>query len=176
MKTNFLSKPLIVFFLAILSAFTSYASEVVNTIESSSKSELSNLLNENKGKVIYLDFWASWCIPCRKSFPWMNKIQNHYSTDGFTVISVNVDTDNMLAEQFLLKNKSNFPVIYDPKGTLAKEFKLKGMPSSFIINRSGEIIKAHTGFFSDKKLSYEKELETLIYEQNNKVIDNEKEK
>lgn len=128
-------------------------------------------LNQHAGKVIYLDFWASWCVPCRKSFPWMAQMQTKYKQDGFTVISINVDADKSLADTFLIDNPINFPVVFDPNGELAKEFKLKGMPSSFIIDKSGNIVKAHTGFFTNKMLEYEKELASLIFENTTYVSD-----
>ncbi|MEW6999689.1 TlpA disulfide reductase family protein [Colwelliaceae bacterium BS250] len=128
----------------------------------SSSAELKNLLDENKGKVIYLDFWASWCIPCRKSFPWMNAMQAKYGEQGFKVITVNLDVEKSLATEFLQENPATFSVIYDPKGLIAKEFKLKGMPSSYMIGRDGKPKSAHVGFFNDKKPEYEAELTSLL--------------
>ena len=83
----------------------------VNSIQA-----LELILAEHKGDVIYLDFWASWCVPCRKSFPWMNAIQKKYQSQRFTVISVNVDANDELAQKFLKKTPASFAVIYDPKG------------------------------------------------------------
>ncbi|NMP15819.1 TlpA disulfide reductase family protein [Thalassotalea sp. Y01] len=125
-------------------------------------SELKTMVAENKGKVIYLDFWASWCIPCKKSFPWMNEMQNKYQQQGLTVISVNVDVKQAMAEAFIAEHPANFSVIYDPDGRLAKKFELKGMPSSFIYDRSGKIVQAHTGFFVNKQAQYEAELVELL--------------
>ncbi|MDG1732355.1 MAG: TlpA disulfide reductase family protein [Thalassotalea sp.] len=142
------------FLLTLLLAFScanSFANE-------NSKAQLQQLLDANKGKVIYLDFWASWCIPCRKSFPWMNAMEAKYKDNGFKVITINLDVERELAEEFLVENPANFTVIYDPKGTIAKEFKLKGMPSSYIIGKDGQPKSAHVGFFNDKKAAYEAEL------------------
>ncbi|GAB2997769.1 hypothetical protein GCM10027050_15110 [Psychrosphaera aestuarii] len=128
--------------------------------------QLDTMLRENKGKVIYLDFWASWCVPCRKSFPWMNKVQADYANQSFTVISVNVDKDFDLAQRFLAEMPASFPVIYDPNGELASKYKLQGMPSSFLINRDGKFVRAHKGFFSKKIATYETEIEQLLGDQN----------
>lgn len=128
----------------------------------SSHTGLNKILNANKGKVIYLDFWASWCTPCRKSFPWMNKIQSTFDSSKFTVISINVDQEMNLATKFLKENPANFPVIYDPKGIAAKAYAVKGMPSSYLINQQGEIVKSHTGFFTSKIQQYENEISQLI--------------
>ena len=120
------------------------------------------LILSHKGKVIYLDFWASWCGPCRKSFPWMNDIQKKYQQEGLVIISVNVDNNKALANEFLAEVPANFKVFYDPKGKVARKFKLKGMPSSYIIDRSGKMVSAHVGFTDGKKIKYEEELKTLL--------------
>ena len=101
-----------------------------------------------KGKVVYVDFWASWCVPCRKSFPWMNEMQAKHAGNSFTVLSVNLDAVPNLAAKFLLETPAQFPIFYDPKGKVARAFKLKGMPSSFIINKAGEIVSRHIGLHS----------------------------
>jgi len=124
-------------------------------------------LLKHQGKVIYLDFWASWCGPCRRSFPWMNQVQNKYVDQGFTVISVNLDTEFELAKKFLEHTPANFPVVYDPQGLLAKKYELLGMPSSFLIGKDGQVKRTHVGFFTKNQPTYEHEIKTLI---ENKVL------
>ena len=121
-----------------------------------------DVIKQYKGDVIYLDFWASWCTPCRKSFPWMNKIQQKYADKNFKVISVNLDAEPNLAKQFLLNTPANFTILYDTDGSLAQELQLKGMPSSFIINAEGKIVSAHVGFTDKKKVKYEQEIQQLL--------------
>jgi len=123
---------------------------------------LDQQLNNAKGKVVYVDFWASWCIPCRKSFPWMNNLAAQYQTQGLIILSINLDHSRVLADEFLAQIPANFPVIYDPKGNIAKKYQLKGMPSSFIINRQGQIVSAHVGFNEEKKAAYEQEIKALL--------------
>lgn len=123
-----------------------------------SETHLKQALAQHHGQVVYLDFWASWCGPCRKSFPWMNDMQQKYRQQGFTIISVNLDVNKALAEKFLLENPANFSVIYDPEGYIAQRFKIKGMPSSLLIDRKGQVQHAHSGFFSDKVELYEAQL------------------
>lgn len=123
-----------------------------------SETNLKQALAQHQGQVVYLDFWASWCGPCRKSFPWMNDMQQKYREQGFTIISVNLDANKALAEKFLLENPANFSVIYDPKGDIAQRFKIKGMPSSLLIDRKGQVQQAHNGFFSHKVELYEAQL------------------
>jgi thiol-disulfide isomerase/thioredoxin len=127
-----------------------------------SQQQLETVLAQNKGSVIYLDFWASWCVPCRKSFPWLNHLKAKYGENNFKVISVNVDEEHDLALKFLEKSPAHFPVIYDPEGEIASKYKLKGMPSSFLINQQGEIVTSHVGFYEDKKGECEQEIKNLI--------------
>ena len=121
-----------------------------------------DIVEKNVGNVIYLDFWASWCTPCRRSFPWMNDMQKKYGNKNFKVISINVDSERELAEKFLANTPAKFSVLYDPEGALASEMKLKGMPSSFIINADGVVVSAHVGFTDKKKSLYEQKIKQLI--------------
>lgn len=134
------------------------------TASANTLSDFEAQVASHKGKVIYVDFWASWCVPCRKSFPWMNDIQQKYADKNFTVLSVNLDAKTSLAEEFLLETPANFPIFYDPKGKVARAFKLKGMPSSFIINKAGKVVSSHVGFTDEKKVKYQAEIEALLAE------------
>ena len=119
-------------------------------------------LSSFRGKVVYVDFWASWCVPCRKSFPWMNAMQAKHQQDGLVVLSINLDAQAELAEKFLQQTPANFAIIYDAKGKLAKKFKLKGMPSSYLFNRQGKLISAHSGFNGKKQQIYQQEIEKAL--------------
>ena len=124
--------------------------------------QFEQLVASHQGKVVYVDFWASWCVPCRKSFPWMNEMQAKYADNNFTVLSVNLDAEKKFATEFLEQTPAQFAIFYDPKGQVAKAFKLKGMPSSFIINRQGKIISRHVGFTKQKQQQYEQEILSLL--------------
>jgi thiol-disulfide isomerase/thioredoxin len=139
-------------------------------IQQQGESALLEKLALYKGQVIYLDFWASWCVPCRKSFPWMNAMQEKYKKDGFVVVAVNLDAEHEEAQRFLEKNTAVFDVVYDPKGETPKKYGVKGMPTSYLIGRDGKVKIAHTGFFSKKKPQYESEIQSLL---NNKKDPNE---
>jgi cytochrome c biogenesis protein CcmG/thiol:disulfide interchange protein DsbE len=119
-------------------------------------------LSPYKGKVVYLDFWASWCTPCRLSFPWMNELQQMYGREGLVVIAVNVDHDRALADQFLQSNPSQFKIIYDPKGTIASKYDFKDMPTSILIGRDGKAHYTHAGFFPNREGSYLSDVKTLL--------------
>ncbi|WP_259367804.1 TlpA disulfide reductase family protein [Colwellia sp. MB02u-14] len=146
----------------ITSLCLSNVSFAETTAEKNVLQNFETLISSHKGKVIYVDFWASWCGPCRKSFPWMNNIQDKYQQQGLVIISVNVDNNKALADKFLAEIPSNFTVFYDPKGKVARQYKLKGMPSSYIIDRSGKVVSAHVGFSQSKKTKYEQELIALL--------------
>lgn len=130
--------------------------------EPNAPQQLSQLMEQHKGQVIYVDFWASWCVPCRKSFPWMNTMQQRYKDKGFTIISINVDANETLANEFLVKNPANFPVIFDQKSTLAKQYDLLAMPSSYLYARDGKLMATHVGFLTHKTPHYEAKIKALI--------------
>lgn len=103
-------------------------------------------LSNSKGKLVYLDFWASWCGPCKQSVPWMNAIQEKYRSRGFEVIAVNLDTNREDAQKFLAASPARFTVAFDSKGQTPRQYGIKGMPTSCLISREGKIIHRHTGF------------------------------
>ena len=117
-----------------------------------------------KGKVVYVDFWASWCGPCRKSFPWLNSIEKKYKDKGLVVIGINVDSDFDMAKAFLEKTPAEFALFSDPKGELADQYKLIGMPSSFVLDRNGEVRHRHVGFKKSNIDAYEKSIVSLLSE------------
>lgn len=119
-------------------------------------------LAELRGQVVYLDFWASWCGPCRKSFPWMNEMQQRYGKDGFKIVAINVDADPALAKQFLAEHNASFTIAYDNEGAVAKQFKVMGMPSSYLIDRNGNVHSAHIGFKEQEAPDMERKIKTLL--------------
>lgn len=119
-------------------------------------------LTAYRGKVVYLDFWASWCKPCRHSFPWMNDMQKKYGADGLVIVAVNVDEQHADAAKFLRQTPADFAIVYDPEGKYAQQYQIIGMPSSFIIGRDGQVVKKHQGFFDDSPAKYEAELRELL--------------
>lgn len=125
---------------------------------------LPSSLSDLKGQVVYLDFWASWCKPCRKSFPWMNDMQAKYGRDGLRILAINLDTDPQLARKFLDKVPAHMPIIYDPAGDIATSYQLMGMPSSYLIDKKGLIRVAHKGFFLNKQNQYEQEIVSMLSE------------
>ena len=103
-------------------------------------------LKKYRNQVVFIDFWASWCVPCRYSFPWMNEMQERYGDEGLKVIGINVDKDKAMAQKFLERIPATFDIAYDPEGEVADLYSLKVMPSSYLIDREGNLVHAHKGF------------------------------
>lgn len=102
-------------------------------------------IKNHQGKVVYVDFWASWCTPCRASFPFMKQLVEQHG-DELVIAAINVDSDREAADTFLQAFDVNFDIHYDPEGKLAESFDVKGMPTSYLFNRSGQLIGTHIGF------------------------------
>lgn len=119
-------------------------------------------LSDLRGKVVLLDFWASWCGPCRQSFPWMNEMQAKYENQGFEVVAVNVDQKPEAAAEFLSQIPATFTIAYDPEGKTPEAYEVMGMPSAYLIDRNGHIHSQHIGFHNDNKESYEATIRSLL--------------
>lgn len=119
-------------------------------------------LRQLRGKVVYLDFWASWCAPCRESFPFMNELQAQYADQGLVVVAVNLDKDRKLVEQFLARYPARFTVAYDASGKTAASFSVKGMPSTYLIDRNGEIRLSHVGFREKDRAELQAQVRQLL--------------
>ena len=112
-------------------------------------------LETHAGKVVIVDFWASWCVPCRRSFPWLNRMHQKYAEKGLVIIAVNLDADRAEAMKFLEEYPPEFNIYYDESKELAREFGVVAMPSSYVIGRNGEIRAKHFGFKVKKQDEYE---------------------
>jgi thiol-disulfide isomerase/thioredoxin len=107
---------------------------------------LEGALPDLKGKVALVDFWASWCAPCKKSFPVMKDLVDKFGSRGFTVIAVNLDEKKAAMESFLKKNPIPFVVLHDAKGRLAEAIGVEKIPTSFLVDPNGKITRVHSGF------------------------------
>lgn len=102
-------------------------------------------ISNHAGKVVYVDFWASWCAPCRASFPFMKDMAEKFG-DSLVIVAINVDKDRNDAEQFLQQYDVNFDIVYDPAGSFAEKFEVKGMPTSYLFDKQGQLLGSHIGF------------------------------
>lgn len=112
-------------------------------------------LTQYQGKVVVLEFWASWCAPCRQSFPWWNTMHAKYADEGLIIIGVNLDNEPDSALAFLEEYPANFKIYYDTDKELARTFGVQAMPTSYIIGRDGEIHAKHFGFKVKNQDAYE---------------------
>ena len=104
----------------------------------------------SKGQYIYIDYWASWCGPCRQSFPWMNALQAKLGPKGLKVVAVNVDAKRADADKFLTHTPAQFTVAYDPQGESAKKLAIKTMPTSLLVSPEGTVLFVHSGFRTEE--------------------------
>jgi cytochrome c biogenesis protein CcmG/thiol:disulfide interchange protein DsbE len=121
-------------------------------------------LAQYRGKVVYLDFWASWCGPCQLSFPFMRDLATRFGDRDLVVVAVNLDHDRSRAQGFLNKYHPNFPIAYDPAGASARAFHVADMPTSIVIGRDGRVRYVHRGFLPADEQTYFTHVSELINE------------
>lgn len=112
-------------------------------------------LSDFRGKVVYLDFWASWCGPCKQSFPWMNEMQRKYGDRGLQVVAVNLDAIRTEADAFLAAQPALFALAFDGHGVSARRIGIKGMPTSLLLGPDGRLLHLHQGFRPDDRAALE---------------------
>jgi len=121
-------------------------------------------LSDLAGKVVLIDFWASWCIPCRTSFPAIDALQRELGPKGLVVIALNVDEQRKNADAFLAGRPHAMRVAFDQKGVAAQAFSLQAMPSAVVIDRSGRIRYTHMGYTEKTVAQYRTEVLELLGE------------
>lgn len=115
-----------------------------------------------RGRVVYVDFWASWCTPCKRSFPWMNELEARYRDSGLTVVAINVDKRREDALSFLRDVPARFTVVFDAEGKTPTAFDVKGMPSSYLIDREGRVAAVEEGFHDERAAAIEQRIRALL--------------
>jgi thiol-disulfide isomerase/thioredoxin len=138
------------------------AASLVATVSARAAGEGPVDLEALRGKVVYLDFWASWCGPCRESFPWMNALERRMGRDDFVVLAVNVDQERADADRFLAATPAGFRIAYDPEGVLPERFHVRGMPTSVLIDRDGKVLFTHEGFRLKDRAALEKRIRAAL--------------
>lgn len=128
-----------------------------------SKFGLEGTLPDLKGKVVLVDFFASWCGPCKESFPVMQELHKKYGGKDFVIIAVNVDKKKSDMDDFLKKHPTDFAIVRDAANKLVNEVKIPTMPTSFVIDRTGKVHSTHRGFKGEEsKKKYTEEIEALL--------------
>jgi peroxiredoxin len=132
------------------------------TLKSSSGKNIK--LSEYRGQVILLNFWASWCGPCRQEMPLLNQIQNRYSKLGFTVLGVNVEEDSRQAKTMLREIPVDFPILFDTTNKVSKLYNVSAMPSTVLIDRDGNLRYLHKGYKPGDEAKYKQWIKKLVRE------------
>jgi thiol-disulfide isomerase/thioredoxin len=121
-------------------------------------------LDQYKGQVIMINFWASWCGPCRTEMPLLEKLHAKYKPMGFTMIGVNVEPDSSLAAQWLKATPVTFPILFDTKSEVSKLYQVAGMPSTAIIDRKGNLRWVHKGYKPGDENEYQNQIRAMLRE------------
>jgi peroxiredoxin len=119
-------------------------------------------LQEQRGRVVMVNFWATWCGPCRQEMPQLNRLYEKYRASGFVLLGVNVDDDARKAAEVAAKLGVKFPVLLDTDKAVSKRYDLATMPSTVIIDRDGTVRYVHRGYLSGYEDTYEKQIRELL--------------
>jgi cytochrome c biogenesis protein CcmG, thiol:disulfide interchange protein DsbE len=134
-----------------------------DTFPDLSKFGLEGTLPDIKGKIVLVDFFASWCGPCKESFPAMNDLQKKYGEKGFIILAINLDKKKSDMDGFIKDHPANFVIVRDGENKLVKEVKIATMPSSFVLDKDGKVKSAHRGFKGAESVKkYSEEIEALL--------------
>jgi thiol-disulfide isomerase/thioredoxin len=168
MKNRYFCPAKIVLSLCIAAAgFPSFAAAldtgaVAPDFELSSLSSSKVSLSEFKGRVVYLDFWASWCAPCKHTLPWMNSLHDKFKDKGVNVVAVSVDTDVADASKAMSTIGPRYTVAVDVEGKAAALYEPPKMPTSFLIGKDGKIVKVFAGFHEGDETQIEAAITELV--------------
>lgn len=121
-------------------------------------------LSEFRGQVVMLNFWASWCGPCRQEMPLLDQIQKRYSPLGFTILGVNVEEDSSKAKTMLREVPVSFPILFDTTNKASKLYNVSAMPSTVLIDRDGNLRYLHKGYKPGDEAQYKKWVKQLVRE------------
>ncbi len=161
-----MNKKFVLFVVTLFFSVHLFASEKVKAPDFTLKSQSGKniRLSDLRGEIILLNFWASWCGPCRQEMPILDAIHKKYSPLGFQVLGVNVDLTSDKAADYLSSTPVNFPVLYDPKNEVSKLYNVSAMPSTAIIDRDGYVRYVHEGYKSGDEDTYHEKIKALMRE------------
>jgi thiol-disulfide isomerase/thioredoxin len=113
-------------------------------------------------RLLLIDFWASWCGPCRRSFPWMNAMHERHRAAGLRIVAVNVDTERSEADAFLQRFPARFALAFDPSGEMARAAQVQVMPTALLVARDRRVLLTHRGFVDDERERLEASILSLL--------------
>ena len=119
-------------------------------------------LSDFEGKIVYVDFWASWCGPCRQSLPLYEDLYKRLSSDRFQLLAVNLDEDINDAKNFLRRHPVSYPVLLDPAGNSARAWSVPVMPTSYLVDFDGKLAHSYAGFEASHMGKIEHDIQTLL--------------
>jgi thiol-disulfide isomerase/thioredoxin len=121
-------------------------------------------LDQFKGQVVMINFWASWCGPCRTEMPILEKLHAKYKPMGFTMVGINVEPDSKLAVDWLKATPVTFPILFDTRSEVSKLYQVAGMPSTVIVDRKGNLRWLHRGYKAGDENEYLDQIRALVRE------------
>lgn len=121
-------------------------------------------LSELKGQVVMINFWATWCGPCRQEMPLLEQLYTRYEGLGFTLLGVNIEEDSKLADRFLEETPVTFPILFDPENGVSKLYNVSAMPSTVLVDRAGNVRYLHHGYQPGYENEYQNQIRALVRE------------
>jgi peroxiredoxin len=121
-------------------------------------------LSALKGRTVLVNFWASWCKPCQKEIPELNRIYEKFSAQGFSIVGINIDKEKANAERYMERIPISYTVAFDSGMSVIDDYKAPGMPSSYIIDKNGIVREIIYGFSEKKKALIESSITALLNE------------
>jgi len=158
---------LFIFFIIITGPSHTYAASISGKAQDftlKSKTGKNLKLSEYRGQVVMLNFWASWCAPCRQEMPLLENLYKKYKGLGFSLLGINVEQDSSKAARLLRGIKVSFPVLYDNTNKVSKLYKVSAMPTTIILDRDGNLRYLHQGYKPGYEKDYEKQVRALLRE------------
>ncbi|MDX1676433.1 TlpA disulfide reductase family protein [Arsukibacterium sp.] len=119
-------------------------------------------LAEQRGDIIVLNFWASWCGPCLQEMPALDKLASKYQPLGVQIWGVNVEADSTAAQKYLSKTRVEFPILFDTENSVSERYQVQAMPTTVIINKDGNVHSVHRGYKPGYEQKYENDIKTLL--------------
>lgn len=149
---------------AIAASLVSASSSIAPTFTLPSRSGDNVSLADLKGQVVMLNFWASWCGPCRQEMPLLDQMHKRYSALGFTLLGVNVEANTKDAERWLSETPVSFPVLFDKDSKVSELYEVSAMPSTVFIDRKGNVRYLHRGYKPGDEGEYLNQIRALLKE------------